>query len=69
MSTSVICFAQDEINEEGYNEVLQEFDLSAFEEELDEESYNLLSELGLEDFDYNTIINFQYPIFCRKSKE
>ncbi len=68
MSTSVICFAQDEINEEGYNEVLQEFDLSAFEEELDEESYNLLSELGLEDFDYNTIINFSISDFLSQIK-
>lgn len=68
MSTSVICFAQDEINEEGYNEVLQEFDLSAFEEELDEDSYNLLSELGLEDFDYNTIINFSISDFLSQIK-
>lgn len=68
MSTSVICFAQDEINEEGYNEVLQEFDLSAFEEELDEDSYNLLSELGLEDFDYNTIINFTISDFLSQIK-
>lgn len=68
MSTAVICFAQDEINEEGYNEVLQEFDLSAFEEELDEDSYNLLSELGLEDFDYNTIINFSISDFLSQIK-
>lgn len=68
MSTSVICFAQDEINEEGYNEVLQEFDLSAFEEKLDEDSYNLLSELGLEDFDYNTIINFSISDFLSQIK-
>lgn len=68
MSTSVICFAQDEINEDGYNEVLQEFDLSAFEEELDEDSYNLLSELGLEDFDYNTIINFSISDFLSQIK-
>lgn len=68
MSTSVICFAQGEINEEGYNEVLQEFDLSAFEEELDEDSYNLLSELGLEDFDYNTIINFSISDFLSQIK-
>ncbi len=68
MSTSVICFAQDEINEEGYNEVLQEFDLSAFEEELDEDSHNLLSELGLEDFDYNTIINFSISDFLSQIK-
>lgn len=68
MSTSVICFAQGEINEEGYNEVLQEFDLSAFEEELDEDSHNLLSELGLEDFDYNTIINFSISDFLSQIK-
>lgn len=68
MSTAVIAFAQDEINEEGYNEVLQEFDLSAFEEELDEDSYNLLSELGLEDFDYNTIINFSISDFLSQIK-
>lgn len=68
MSTADICFAQDEINEEGYNEVLQEFDLSAFEEELDEDSYNLLSELGLEDFDYNTIINFSISDFLSQIK-
>lgn len=64
----VFCFAQEEINEEGYNEVLQEFDLSAFEEELDEDSYNLLSELGLEDFDYNTIINFSISDFFAQIK-
>lgn len=68
MSTAFIAFAQDEINEEGYNEVLQEFDLSAFEEELDEDSYNILSELGLEDFDYNTIINFSITDFLSQIK-
>lgn len=69
LSVCFVCMGQDEVNEDGYNEVLSEFDLSAFEDELDEDSYNMLSELGLADFDYNSIINFSISDFFSEIKE
>ena len=48
----VCAFAQ--VNEQ-YSEQLNSYDLSAFKDELAPDTYELLSELGLDDFDYESI--------------
>lgn len=50
-------YAQEEYNANEYNNALEQYDLS-FLDELDDETYNVLDELGLTDFDYNKIIDF-----------
>lgn len=55
----VCAFAQEEYGEEEYNQTLEQFDLS-FLEDLDEDTYKVLDELGLTDFDYNKIIDFSF---------
>ena len=55
----VCVFAQEEYSEEEYNQTLEQFDLS-FLEELNEDTYNVLDELGLTDFDYKRIIDFSF---------
>ena len=41
VSPSYLSYAQDELTQEGYDEVLEQYDLSAFDE-LDEDSKKLL---------------------------
>lgn len=55
----VCVFAQEKYSEEEYNQTLEQFDLS-FLEELNEDTYNVLDELGLTDFDYKRIIDFSF---------
>lgn len=43
-----------------YNEVLSDYDLSFFEESLDKDTYRALEELGLSDFDYNSITSMSF---------
>ena len=58
-------FASEE-NE--YEEQLKNYDFS-FLEELDESTYKLLEELGLSDFDYNTLVDFSFKDFLDKAKD
>lgn len=52
---------------EDYKEYLNQYDFS-FMEELDSETYKLLDELGLTDFDYNTLVNFSLSDFTDSVK-
>ncbi len=60
--------AQEELNEAEYRSVLESFDLSSFEE-LDSESRRLLDELGLSDFDYNSIVELSVSDFLLAIKD
>ena len=60
--------AQEELNEAEYRSVLESFDLSSFEE-LDSESRRLLDELGLSDFDYNSIVELSVSDFLLAVKD
>lgn len=60
--------AQEELNEAEYRSVLDSFDLSSFEE-LDSESRRLLDELGLSDFDYNSIVELSVSDFLLAIKD
>ncbi|HIZ11775.1 MAG TPA: stage III sporulation protein AE [Candidatus Eubacterium faecavium] len=68
VSPSYLSYAQDELTQEGYDEVLEQYDLSAFDE-LDADSKKLLDELGLTDFDYNTIVDFSFSEFFSTLKD
>ena len=46
-----LCFAAED---ENYNEYLNAFDLSAFEE-LDDDTYSFLEDLGIADFNYDKL--------------
>lgn len=59
-------FAEEAENEE-YNEYLNQYDFS-FMEELDSDTYNLLDELGLTDFNYNSLVNFSLSDFANSIK-
>ena len=61
LSVPVTAFAEETQAEE-YQQYLQQYDFS-FMEELDSDTYNLLEELGLTDFDYNTLVNFSFSEF------
>ncbi len=64
----VYAFGQDELNQEEYSKVLEQYDLSAFDE-LDNTSKDLLDELGLTDFDYSKIVDFSVTDFLNAVKE
>ena len=49
-----IAYAQ-ESNEEAYNSVLSQYDLSFFEDRLGNEAYSYLERLGIDDFSFNGI--------------
>ena len=61
-------YGEDELNSEEYNSVLEQYDLSSFDE-LDSESRELLEELSLLDFDYTTIVNFSISDFLSAVKD
>lgn len=61
-SFPVFAMGQDELTQEDYNRILEQYDLSAFDE-LDNSSKELLDELGLTDFDYSTIVDFSISDF------
>ena len=46
-------------DEERYGELLSAYDLSAFEEELDSDTYDMLQSLGLLDFSYESLSGLQ----------
>lgn len=50
-----------------YEEYLEQFDFS-FMEELDRDTYSLLDELGLTEFDYNTLVHFSLSDFTASVK-
>lgn len=64
----VYAFGQDELNQEEYSKVLEQYDLSAFDE-LDNTSKDLLDELGLTDFDYSKIVDFSVADFLNAVKD
>lgn len=49
------CYAQENLNKEEYNEYLSGYDLSAFRDNLDEDTYSILEDLGIADFDFENI--------------
>ena len=48
------------LDSETYRDVISEYDLSFFKDELDGSSYDLLSELGLDDFDYGSLTSLSF---------
>ena len=52
-----ICFAE---GEQEYYDGLSNWDLSVFQNELDDETYRLLQELGLDTFDYSAISSLSF---------
>lgn len=67
-SFPVYAMGQDELTQEDYNRILEQYDLSAFDE-LDNSSKELLDELGLTDFDYSTIVDFSISDFLSALKD
>ena len=55
--TPVCVFAEDG---EEYREYLSDYDLSCFKDEIDGETYQLLREIGADDFDYNSITSLTF---------
>ncbi len=51
----VTAFADNTDSKKEYDEYLSQYDLSVFEEYLDSDTYSILKELGIEDFDYDDI--------------
>ena len=51
-----------------YQDYLNQYDFS-FMEELDGDTYELLDELGLTNFDYNTLVNFTVSDFLKSIKD
>lgn len=51
----VSVFADDTDSKTEYEEYLNQYDLSVFEEYLDSDTYSILKELGIDDFDYDDI--------------
>ncbi len=54
--------------DEEYESYLSGYDLSVFKEELDSDTYELLSELELEDFDYNSISSLSFESIMKMVK-
>lgn len=48
-------FAEDTGSKEEYEEYISQYDLSVFEEYLDSDTYSILKELGIDDFNYDDI--------------
>ena len=59
LSISSCVFADEELNQAEYDNVLSGYDLSAFDE-LDSDSYAFLKDLGLLDFDYKKLLDFSF---------
>ncbi|MDE5604901.1 MAG: hypothetical protein K2I73_04880, partial [Eubacterium sp.] len=53
---------------DAYQEQLKQYDFS-FMEELDEDTYDLLEELGITNFDYNTLVHFSFSDFFKTIKD
>ena len=51
-----------------YQEQLKQYDFS-FMEELDDDTYDLLDELGITNFDYNTLVHFSVSDFFKTVKD
>lgn len=49
------CYAEEAADTEEYNEYLSGYDLSAFQDNLDEDTYSVLEELGIADFNFEHI--------------
>lgn len=66
----------EDLSSDKYNEVLSDYDLSFFEDSLDKDTYKTLEDLGLSDFDYNSItslslektLNYVLSLFKQKAK-
>jgi stage III sporulation protein AE len=51
------CYAQEEFSKEKYSEYISQYDLTSFQDNLDEDTYSVLESLGLSDFDFENITN------------
>lgn len=51
----VSCYAEESDNAEEYKEYLNGYDLSAFKDNLDDDTYSVLEDLGIADFDFENI--------------
>lgn len=49
------CCAEESVSTEEYNEYLSGYDLSAFRDNLDDDTYSILEDLGIADFDFQHI--------------
>lgn len=49
------CYAEEAADTDEYNEYLSGYDLSAFQDNLDEDTYSVLEELGIADFNFDHI--------------
>ena len=66
----------EDLSSDKYNEALSDYDLSFFEDSLDKDTYKTLEDLGLSDFDYNSItslslektLNYVLSLFKQKAK-
>ena len=56
------------VDDEGYEEYLENYDFS-FLEDWGSDTYDLLDELGLTTFDYNTLVNFSISDFTNSVKD
>ena len=56
------------VDDEGYEEYLENYDFSFFVD-LGSDTYDLLDELGLTTFDYNTLVNFSISDFTNSVKD
>ncbi len=59
----------EDFSQEDYESYLNSYDLSSFEETLDRDTYHALEELGIADFDYNSITSLSLDKIMNKIKE
>lgn len=55
LSFSTTAFAQDSVNTDTYENYLKDYDFSFFKEELGDDAYSILKDLGIENFDLENI--------------
>ena len=60
----ILPFSVFAVEETSYDELLSSYDLSMFDSELNEETKELLSELGLDDFDYTAVSSLSFQNVC-----
>ena len=66
LTVPTLVFGADDGEYESY---LSNYDLSVFREELDSETYELLSELGIDDFDYSSISSLSFETVLKILKK
>lgn len=64
LSLPVLALAQENnLDTDTYNEYLSEYDFSIFEDTLDSDTYHILEELGIEEFDLESITSLEFEDF------